>query len=942
MFRKLSAIFSKKPFVINNHYSSPPKKIFFWSFLIVVTILVIVGFNFINPDWNDFFTGFATLGDRIKQLLNWDFSEFTSVPAPDVEPHSFMYLSLMSIWQTLIMTFAGTIIGTTIALPVAIFASKNIFNNKVINGILKTILAIFRTIPAFVFSLIFVGIFGPNILTVTVAIIIFTFGMTTKMIYDRIEQIDMGPYEVLSATGANKFTCFQAAAFPQVMKHIVSTWWYALEVNIRYSAIIGLVAKVGIGAMIQNKVDSQRWPQVGWLLFLLIVTIIVIELASFVTKKWIMNDNDKIIDKKQLQKFTRKTIFLNKLPNFIYWKNQIVLSNWKQQKQELKLKLKNTNNIDEKNKIIKQLVYLQSQKEVILKTKIKELKNNIKNDKLTFKNAKVNNEDTYLFDEQLLQKIRLDKVSKIHYQFLVTNTKLMTLKTKQNLANEYHQQFKKNLTVDIVYKRKPLSYIKRIIFALIILSFFIYSFSQIDFVLANKDQISETWKHLKDMLNISWSSLFTTTGWNGKTIPFSVVHLVFETIIIAIVGTFLGFICAFILGMLSSNKVTNKYIAKFFWMIATIIRPIPSYIYAIILISLVGLGPFTGALALAIVTAGMLAKYIRESFNDIDTTVLETLTASGANYFQRFRYGILPQVSANIVSWGIYRFSINITEAAILGVVGAGNFGYILNAYWSGAYYHDFGALLFGMILTIVILELLINVLRNKIKNGLDPHFIYKFNKFIKRNQSPWYVINGRILDKNTVNMSFEELKALFKYTNVIIFRTSFKNWIKQCYKFSFKNWISWNQIYANNYCQYFNLTSDNAILTMKEHNLQYLVAVKNLIKSRNKYLKKSSKNKALKIKAETKEYKIAIKKLKDDYKILQIKFNNEIMQLKKLHKNSNEQYSFNKLKMNELKKEYQYLLKKNKNERKILKTDFNNNVNIIKNLWKSVKLRHE
>ncbi len=441
------------------------------------------------------------------------------------------------------------------------------------------------------------------------------------------------------------------------------------------------------------------------------------------------------------------------------------------------------------------------------------------------------------------------------------------------------------------------------------------------------------------MVNISWSSLFTTTGWNGKTVPFSVVYLVFETIMIAIVGTFLGFICAFILGMLSSNKVTNKYVVKFFWMIATIIRPIPSYIYAIILISLVGLGPFTGVLALAIVTTGMLAKYIRESFNDIDTTVLETLTASGANYLQRFRYGILPQVSANIVSWGIYRFSINITEAAILGVVGAGNFGYILNAYWSGAYYHDFGALLFGMILTIIILELLINVLRNKIKNGLDPHFIYKFNKFLKRNQSPWYVINGRILNKNTVNMSFDELKALFKYTNIIIFRASFKNWIKQCYKFNFKNWISWKQIYANNYCQYFNLTTDNAILTMKEHNSQYLIAVKNLIESRKKYLKKSSKNKVLKIKAEKKGYKIAVKKLKDDNKRLQIRFNNEIMKFKKNNKNSNlnEQYSFNKLK-----KEHQYLLKKNKNERKILKINFNNDVTIIKNLWKSVKLRHE
>lgn len=149
------------------------------------------------------------------------------------------------------------------------------------------------------------------------------------------------------------------------------------------------------------------------------------------------------------------------------------------------------------------------------------------------------------------------------------------------------------------------------------------------------------------------------------------------------------------------------------------------------------------------------------------------------------------------------------------------------------------------MIVTIVILELLINVLRNKIKNGLNPHFIYlNLIKLVKRYESPWYVINGRILDKNTVNMSFEELKALFKYTNVIIFRTSFKNWMKQCYKFGSQNRISWNQTYANNYCQYFNLTTNNSVLTMKEHNAQYLVAVKNLIQSRKKYLKKSAKNK--------------------------------------------------------------------------------------------------
>lgn len=941
MIRKWSGITSKKPFIVNNHHLSPPKKIFFWSFLIIVISLIIIGFNFIDPDWNEFFRGFATLGDRIKELLNWNFSEFVSIPAPNIQPHSFMYLSLTSIWQTFIMTFTGTIIGTALALPVAIFASRNIFHNKMINGILKTILVIFRTIPIFVFSLLFVGIFGPNILTVTIAIIIFTFGMTAKMIYDRIEQIDMGPYEVLLATGANKFICFRTAAFPQVMKHIVSTWWYALEVNIRYSAIIGLVAKVGIGAMIQNKIANQQWSEVGWLLFLLIVTIVVIELAAFITKKWIMNDNDKVLDKKQVQQFTKKTVLLNKLPNYFYWKTQIVLSHWKQQKQELILKLKKINNNVEKNDIIKQLKYLKTQKRIILKTKIKELKNNIKNDKLIFKNAKVNNQEVYIFDKQLLQKIRLDKISKIHYRVLVANNKLITLKAKQKLANEYHQQFKSSLTINMVYKRKPLSNMKRIIFGIVIFSFFIYSFLQINFVIANNSQISDTWQHIKNMLNISWSSLFTTTGWDGKTIPFSVFYLIFETVMIAIVGTFLGFICALILGMLSSNKVTNQYVANFFWMIATIIRPIPSYIYAIILISLVGLSPFTGALALAIATTGMLAKYIRESFNDIDTAILETLTASGANYWQRFFYGVIPQVSTNIVSWGIYRFSNNIIEAAILGVVGAGNFGYILNAYWNGSYYHNFGALLFGMIFITIILELLISVLKNKIKNGLDPHFIYKLKKIIKRYKSPYYVINGKILNKNIVNMTFDELKALFKYTNVTIFRASFKNWIKQCYKFKSKNRISWRQIYANNYCQYFNLVTDKTMIRMKEHNYQYLMAVNNLVQNRKRYLKKSSKNKALKIKTLKKEYQAILKKTKKEHKLLKTKFNNEIVQLKKIINTSNK-YHHHQLKINTLKKEYQYSFQKNKNKRKVLKDNVNNDIIFVKNLWKNAKLRHE
>lgn len=897
MIRKWSGLTSKKPFVVNNRHSHAPKKIFFWSFFFIIVTLIIVGFNFINPNWSDFFLSFHTLGRRIKQLLSWDFTEFNSVPFPQIQAHSFMWLSLNEIWQTFIMAFSGTVIGILIAFPVAIFASKNIFHNKAVNGFLKTILAVFRTVPVFVFSLILVGFFGPNTLTVTIAVIIFTFSITSKLIYDRIEQVDMGPYEVLAATGASKFNCFRAAIFPQIMRHLVSTGFYGLEVNIRYISIIGLVAKVGIGAMIDKKMGTRQFNEVGWLLFLLISIIIVIELLAFIVKKWVMTDQDKILDRKVTQKFTRKTILLNKLPAYFYWRSQMILSTWKLEKQELINKIKNVKDAQEKQKLVQDLKTLKNNKKIIIRNEVSKLKAEIKQDKINYQQSKKAMKKLYVFDQALLQNIRLDQITKKHFITLVNNDKTNKLSQQRALAHESHQIFKQQLTVDQVYQAKPFTFIKRMILALIILALFIYSFSQIKFGLENSAQIAATWQHIKDMFNISWSSLFTTTGWGGNPLPFSVAYLIFETIMIAIAGTLLGVIMALLLGMLSSQNVTNKYVSKIFWVIATIIRPIPSYIYAVILIALTGLSPFTGVIALGIATAGMLSKYIREIFNDIDTSVLETLTASGANYFQRFRYGVLPQVSSNIMSWIIYRFNINITEAAILGVVGAGNFGFMLNSYFTQFLFHDFGALLFGMIITTLILELLINVLRNKIKHGIDPNFVYRFKKLVKRNESPWYVINGRLLGKNTTTMSFEELKALFKYTNVTIFRNAFKLWIKSLFKKQQRK--KWKQAYAYSYCQYFHLILKNDGMSdlhdvMVDHHKQYVEQVKALIQNRRKFLRKN------------------YLKQKEKIKTLKKQYNANLETIKTLE------------------------------ERRFLKNEFKNNITLTKNIYKSVKLRHE
>lgn len=71
----------------------------------------------------------------------------------------------------------------------------------------------------------------------------------------------------------------------------------------------------------------------------------------------------------------------------------------------------------------------------------------------------------------------------------------------------------------------------------------------------------------------------------------------------------------------------------------------------------------------------MIAKLFIEAIEDLDTKILESLDAAGCNTFEKIRYGILPQLFTNFISTAIYRFEINIKDASVLGLVGAGGIG---------------------------------------------------------------------------------------------------------------------------------------------------------------------------------------------------------------------------------------------------------------------------
>ena len=107
-------------------------------------------------------------------------------------------------------------------------------------------------------------------------------------------------------------------------------------------------------------------------------------------------------------------------------------------------------------------------------------------------------------------------------------------------------------------------------------------------------------------------------------------------------------------------------------------RGLNEFVLALFFVAAVGLGPFPGILALAMHTAGILAKLFAEGIEVIDPAQAEAVRASGANPFQTFQFGIWPQVVPHVVSMILYRFESNVRAATVLGLVGAGGIGLYL------------------------------------------------------------------------------------------------------------------------------------------------------------------------------------------------------------------------------------------------------------------------
>lgn len=192
-----------------------------------------------------------------------------------------------------------------------------------------------------------------------------------------------------------------------------------------------------------------------------------------------------------------------------------------------------------------------------------------------------------------------------------------------------------------------------------------------------------------------------------------------ETLAIALWGTLIAMVLSVPLALLAAQSTLRiiapgeglwhhalRWISRFIvrrFLDAT--RGFNEYVLALILVAVIGLGPFAGVLALAIHSLGVLGKVLSEALETLDNQQVEGVTATGAASAQVISYAVFPQIMPFAISQSLLRFETNVRSATILGFCGAGGIGFLMYDKINGYAYREVCTMMIIIIVTVALID---------------------------------------------------------------------------------------------------------------------------------------------------------------------------------------------------------------------------------------------
>jgi len=182
--------------------------------------------------------------------------------------------------ETLHTATLGTAVAVVLASLVALMVARNITGSVVLNTIGRLILVATRSVHAIVWALFFVAVFGPGALAGTLAIAVHSIGFTGKFLSEAIEESKPGPIEALVAAGASPLAVLIKGYWPQVKPAFLAIAMFRWDINVRESAVLGLVGGGGLGMALDTALSNLYWDQAGLVLLVIFTVVIAAEIVT--------------------------------------------------------------------------------------------------------------------------------------------------------------------------------------------------------------------------------------------------------------------------------------------------------------------------------------------------------------------------------------------------------------------------------------------------------------------------------------------------------------------------------------------------------------------------------------------------------------------------------------------------------------------------------------
>jgi phosphonate transport system permease protein len=195
-----------------------------------------------------------------------------------------------------------------------------------------------------------------------------------------------------------------------------------------------------------------------------------------------------------------------------------------------------------------------------------------------------------------------------------------------------------------------------------------------------------------------------------------VIPAIVETLQIALIGTVGAILVSLPFALLAARNVSpHPTVYQVTRVLLNANRAIPELIFALIFVVAVGLGPFAGVLALVIGSIGALGKLYAESIEAIDPQQVLAVRATGAPRLHIFNYAVIPQAFPNMASYSLLLFESNVRAATILGIVGAGGVGFIIQKYLALFQYQEMIGATLIIIIVVTFIDRISDYVRKRI-----------------------------------------------------------------------------------------------------------------------------------------------------------------------------------------------------------------------------------